>query len=360
MLIHTVNNRIDFKDLLNVLWEGKLIILVITLSVLSISIGFALTTQEWWSSSAKIAKAQPRNLAAYQQQVKKFQPIFNVYQDDGTVLVSRELNDLIDTNLLFDGFVNKFNSTHNKREFLESNSYFQTFKKSLSLDGGVMTDDDTRAFYSEWFGRMTASTVNSKDLNSPYLVSFQTMTSEGSVDLLTSYILFTESKVHTDAFDNLQAVVSSKYNELVQQKNILEKQAKNKVLVESLKTKSAMAIAQFAGVEKPIQIDNTTELFNINLGSKALEEKVVVLNNIKNLSLIEPRLQKVEAKLDMLAELKIERNIDFQTFNYLENVEQPITKDKPKRALISVLGAFLGGILGVFVVLARFLFRKSS
>lgn len=76
--------------------------------------------------------------------------------------------------------------------------------------------------------------------------------------------------------------------------------------------------------------------------------------------MIEPRLQQIDAKLEMLKELKIDRNIQFQTFRFLENVEQPISRDKPKRPLIAVLGTLLGGMLGVVIVLIRFAFRKEE
>ncbi|WP_337120039.1 GNVR domain-containing protein, partial [Staphylococcus aureus] len=64
--------------------------------------------------------------------------------------------------------------------------------------------------------------------------------------------------------------------------------------------------------------------------------------------------------LDMLNNLEINRDADFQTFRFLENIEQPITRDKPKRVLIVLIGAFLGVVLGVVMVLVRFAFRKES
>jgi LPS O-antigen subunit length determinant protein (WzzB/FepE family) len=102
------------------------------------------------------------------------------------------------------------------------------------------------------------------------------------------------------------------------------------------------------------------ELFAIGLGSQALGAKIKALKSVTNLSVIEPRLQQIDAKLDMLKSMKIDRNIQFQTFRYLENVEQPFTRDKPKRALIAVLGTLLGGMLGVAIVLVRFAFRKED
>lgn len=354
------NNEFYLKDLLKLLWEGKLIVIVVTALFTVSSIGFALLAQEWWSSTAKVAEAQPQDMSAYQQEVRQFQPVFNVYQDDGTVLVSKELNKLVDSEVLFKRFINTFNSSNNKRAFLESKSEFQELNSDLSGVSSEVEVDAERALYAKWFKRITASIEDPQDRNSPYFINFQTTTKESSFDLLTAYVSFTESKVHEDAFNNLQALVSGKQNELIQQKKILETQATNQLLVETERTKYAMGIARAAGVETPIQTGNDNELFGIELGSKGLEAKVQALESVKNLSVIEPRLQQITAKLAMLSNLEINRNADFQTFRFLENVAQPITRDKPKRALIVFVGAFLGGMFGVVIVLVRFAFRKEN
>lgn len=354
------NQDIDLRDILRALWNGKLIIILITVLCLVTSVAIALLAQEWWSSNAKITRPQQQDLAAYQHQVRQFQPVFNVYQDDGTVLVSKELDTLASSSALFQNFVNTFNSINNKRYFLDNSAEFHKLKLSTSENSSKLTEDEKRLLYAGWFGRIVATKVDKKDQNSPYTLSFQTMSKKSSFDLLVAYILTTESKVREDAFRNLQAVISGKRNELIQQKRILQTQAKNRLRVETERAKYAAQIAKSAGVDKPILTGNEKELFSIDLGAKGLDAKVKALESVKNLSVIEPRLQQINAKLDMLKNLEIDRTAEFQTFRYLENVEQPITRDKPKRALIVVLGTLLGGMLGVAIVLIRFAFRKED
>ncbi|CAK2711810.1 Chain-length determining protein [Vibrio crassostreae] len=358
--MYSANDELDLRELFKALWDGKLIIILVTTLFAASSIVFALSAQEWWSSNAKITQAQPQNLAEYQQQVKQFQPVFNIYQEDGTVLVSKELDRLVDSKVLFQRFVNAFNSTNNKRTFLDNSAEFQEFQSSLVVGESDLSVDEVRALYAQWFNRVSASKVDKEDLNSPYIVNFQTMTKESSFDLLSAYILVTESNVHDDAFNNLQAIVNGKRNELVQQKRILESQATNKLLVETERAKYASKIAKSAGVDRPIQTGNEKELFNIDLGAKGLDAKIKALESVKNLSVIEPRLQQIDAKLDMLNNLDIDRTVDFQTFRFLENVEQPLTRDKPKRAVIVIFITLVGGILGVAIVLIRFVFRKED
>ncbi len=347
------NDEIDLRELFNALWQGKVWIIALTMLCSIVAVIYALTAQEWWSSKARIMEPQIQNFSAYQQQVKQFQPIFDIYQDDGTVLVSKSLDSLVDPTILFQRFIDAYNSSANKKQFLDNSIEFKKFKAQLDTD----TDEATRRLYSEWFTKITATPVDKKK-DDDYDISLQATTKESSVSLLNEYIDSVKNKVFNDALNNLQAIVNAKKNELKQQKIILEAQTKNRLAVEVERSQYALAIAQAAGVSKPIQGLGDEELFAINLGSDALFAKVEALKTIKNLNVIEPRLNGVNAKIEMLNDLTIDRDIQFQTFQFLENVQAPIARDKPKRALIVILGALLGGMLGVAIVLIRHAFRR--
>ncbi|WP_367987898.1 LPS O-antigen chain length determinant protein WzzB [Vibrio sp. NTOU-M3] len=355
-------DEIDLRELFIALWKGKLIIVM---SIVVFAIGavvYALQAQEWWSSKAKISQPQIQDIASYQQQVKQFQPVFDIYQEDGTVLVSKELNNLIDTQVLFKRFVDGFNSTNNKKAFLDASSEFQNFKQQL-VEKNVTEDEvteATRKLYAEWFHKISASVEDKTMPFSPYDLALQATTQESSFIMLSSYIDVIQLKARNEALNNLEAIVDAKKHELVQQKRILTAQAINRLSVEVERSKYALDIAEAAKVDQPIQTNSTQEIFSIDLGTRALAAKVKALESVKNLSVIEPRLQQIDAKLDMLNNLKVDRSIEFQTFRFLENVEQPISRDKPKRALIAVLGALLGGMLGVAIVLVRFVFRREE
>ncbi|MEZ8585596.1 LPS O-antigen chain length determinant protein WzzB [Vibrio cyclitrophicus] len=354
------NDEIDVRTLVKVLWREKLLIIVVTAIFTICSVALALTSQEWWSSNAKIAASQSQNIEAYQQQVKKFQPIFNVYQDDGTVLISKELNKLISSERLFQDFIDTFNSSNNKRIFLESSPEFNQLNGTTSLSDVNSSEGKTKLPTNVWFEKITSSIANKGNKSSPYFVHFQSMSKESSSRLLSSYISFTEAKVQQDAFNNLQAAISSKSNELLQQKKILESQAKSQLQVETERAKYAMDIALAAGVEKPVLASNDNEIFDINLGFKGLKAKINALESVNNLSVIEPRLQQINAKLEMLANLKIDRNIKFQTFRFLNNVEQAVSRDEPKRVLMVLFGAALGIIMSLIIVFIRFTLKKKD
>ncbi|PQJ83316.1 LPS O-antigen chain length determinant protein WzzB [Aliivibrio sifiae] len=354
------NDEIDLKELFIALWKGKITIILCTLVFAIGAVLYALTAQELWSSKAKVMIPQVHDFSEYRDQVKQYQPIFDIYQDDGTVLVSQELDSLVDNKVLFQGFISAYNSSNNKNRFLDGSVEFQAFKAQLDTDTDTDKIEATRNLYFEWFQKISATAVDKKSGVSPYTISLQATTKESSYTLLNEYISSVKLVVFNDALSNLQAVVNGKRNELRQQKTILEAQAKNRLIVEIENSQYGAEIAKAAQLNKPIQNMGNNELFEVGLGAQALKAKIKALKSVTNLSVIEPRLQQIDAKLEMLKSMKIDRNIKFQPFRYLENVEQPITRDKPKRALIAVLGTLLGGILGVVIVLVRFAFRKED
>ncbi|MEZ8067839.1 LPS O-antigen chain length determinant protein WzzB [Vibrio sp. FF145] len=354
------NDEIDLRQLFKALWDGKLLIILVTALFTSSAIGFALLAQEWWSSEAEITKAELQDRMMYQQQVKQFQPIFFIYQSNGSARGGEELDSLVDSQVIYQRFVDLFNSSNNKQAFLNESPEFQDIKDNHFANDSEITEGAERKFYIEWLERISASLADKKDEDAPYVLSFQSITKESSFDLLSSYIVFTELQVREDVFDHLEALVFGERNELLQQKTVLESKAKNKLLAEIERAQSALKIAKAAGVDTPLLSGNARDFYAIELGSKALQEKIKILESVKNLTVLEPRLQQITAQLAMLDGIQIDRTVDFQAFRYLSNVEQPTTRDKPKRALIVVLGTLLGGMLGVAIVLIRFAFRKED
>ena len=93
------------------------------------------------------------------------------------------------------------------------------------------------------------------------------------------------------------------------------------------------------------------------LGSKALSAKLA------SLKVSEPTLAKryfdVQQQLKILNGIKIS-SVTGQVFGFVDMPDEPVTKDKPKRALILVLGAILGAILGCMIALMLHAFRKPN
>lgn len=356
---YPANDEIDLKELFSALWQGKWLIIVTTLLFSVAAIGYALTAQEWWSAKATVSQPQLQGIASYQQAVKRYQPLFDVYQEDGSIIVSEALDLLIDPEVIFKRFIQEFNANGTKRRFMQTNPTFLTLQKQMmeqNNDPEVM-----QKLYEEWFERIQASAVDKK-ANDIFTLSFQSVDKASSLTLLNDYIQFVNQTLNQQLNANLISILTAKYGELAQQEKNLQQQAQLRLHVELERTQYALSIAEAADIKQPVQNLGEQELFAINIGSRALKAKVDALKSIKDLSVFEPRPAILQSKLSQfdLETLSAEAKWSVNGFYYLDQPEQPLTRDKPKRALIVVLGGMLGGMLGVAMVLVRFAFRRDD
>ncbi|EGR1702799.1 LPS chain length-determining protein [Vibrio cholerae] len=356
---YPANDEIDLKELFSALWQGKWLIIMTTLLFSVAAIGYALTSQEWWSAKATVSQPQLQGIASYQQAVKRYQPLFDVYQEDGSIIVSEALDLLIDPEVIFKRFIQEFNANGTKRRFMQTNPTFLTLQKQMmeqNNDPEVM-----QKLYEGWFERIQASAVDKK-ANDIFTLSFQSVDKASSLTLLNDYIQFVNQTLNQQLNANLISILTVKYGELAQQEKNLLQQAQLRLHVELERTQYALNIAEAADIKQPVQNLGEQELFAINIGSRALKAKVDALKSIKDLSVFEPRLAILQSKLSQfdLETLSADAKWSVNGFYYLDQPEQPLTRDKPKRALIVVLGSLLGGMLGVAVVLVRFAFRREE
>ncbi|WP_336942201.1 LPS O-antigen chain length determinant protein WzzB [Vibrio cholerae] len=356
---YPANDEIDLKELFSALWQGKWLIIMTTLLFSVAAIGYALTSQEWWSAKATVSQPQLQGIASYQQAVKRYQPLFDVYQEDGSIIVSEALDLLIDPEVIFKRFIQEFNANGTKRRFMQTNPTFLTLQKQMmeqNNDPEVM-----QKLYEGWFERIQASAVD-KNSNDIFTLSFQSVDKTSSLTLLNDYVQFVNQTLNQQLNANLISTLTVKYGELAQQEKNLLQQAQLRLHVELERTQYALNIAEAADIKQPVQNLGEQELFAINIGSRALKAKVDALKSIKDLSVFEPRLAILQSKLSQfdLETLSADAKWSVSGFYYLDQPEQPLTRDKPKRALIVVLGCLLGGMLGVAIVLVRFAFRSGE
>lgn len=122
-------------------------------------------------------------------------------------------------------------------------------------------------------------------------------------------------------------------------------------------TTLTMNIAKAAGVGKPLENYNNSDRFPITLGVNGLAEKLKILNNIK-LTTYKPELVSLQVQIERLNAIDL-NSVEFRPFSYIDSPDEPLERDSPKRALISVLSALLGLMAGfVFVLMRNALSKK--
>lgn len=354
------NDEIDLRDLFAALWQGKWTIVLCTVLFVVVAVMYALTAQQWWSAKATVTQPELKQIVAFQQKVKQYQSVFDLYQEDGAIIVSRELDDLINPATIFQRFARAFNANDNKKHFMQSNPIFLAIKQQqLKVNENNEIDDVQARFYQEWYGKIMAQEVDKKQAGDYYL-SFQSVDKSSSLTLLSAYIEFINQILNQKLTDDLNSKLMIKYNQLNQQYSSLQQQTQLRLQVELARAQQAFTIAEAANIREPVQSLNEEKLFAISIGSKALQAKVDALKSMTDLSVFEPRLALLQSQVQQIERLGKTKSAQIQGYFHLEQPKAAFSRDEPKRALIAVLGTLLGGMLGVVIVLVRFAFREEK
>jgi len=354
-----ISNGIDPVELIMALWRGKFIIVSSTLIFTVITVLYALNVKQVWTTKALITHPQVSDFSNYQRMVSDFQPIFDVYQDDGTVLVSKRLDDIMLPETLFSIYIQQFELRANKKDYIAQNVDFQRELSEVKANTQDSTEEEIRdresALYGTWYAKLAATPVRSSSQEADqYSLQGKLSTGNDSYEFLKGYINYVAGKARAIAVANVSSVVASKRSEIMQQQTLFADQARGRLLNERAQAQYALEIATAAGLDSPQQNLNIQDLFAINIGANALAAKVKVLDNLTELSIIEPKLHQLNAKFDLLNTLTIDPNLAFNTFQFIEEPEKPTSRTSPNRPFIAILGVLLGGIVGSIIVIVRF------
>lgn len=334
-------------ELLTALWTSKRFIVLSMIIMGCVGYAYTVFMPKQWSTQAIITSPQLIDYSSFSDQVKQYQPIFDVYQGDGTVKVSAELNDIISSKEVLNEFTTVFNSYANKKQFLEQ---YKVFIEQINrLDTSDSDEQKLEKLYALWANRLSSKMLPDKS----YVLFATSNNAESSYQLLTAYVKFVNLNVRKNLINNLNAVIESKYHELNQYREILIEQSKNKIEIEKEKTKIALQLAIAAGVSEPIESVSSNNLFSFYVGSKALAEKVKILDELKNYNLVEPELQSVEAKLSLISTLGVDKNLSLKAYRYQREPSLPISYAGPGNVIIIVIFILIGVLLSTVFVLIR-------
>ncbi|MFT7054182.1 MAG: chain length determinant protein (polysaccharide antigen chain regulator), partial [Psychromonas sp.] len=342
------DDEIDLRELIKVIWDYKWLTFAMCAVAITGSVYYALTAQEWWVAKGKVIAPQINDVAALYAQSNKVSAILNsndllngnnvnnininnnnnIGQD--TKQVSDEAIELFELDTLFRNFINTFNSSINKKHFLEKNSAFLAYLQSKQIsvpnketaESGQESHPQYLTALNEWMNEIDATLDNQ---TSEVTLSFRSATKASSAELLNEYILFIGENVKHHQFEKLLLFVDSAKSGLQVIFDMTEKKAVRELAILLQKTEYAYQIASHSGlVEYQANLNREGDLFQINLGEKALKAKIEVLKSFKDLSVLEPSLATLTITLDALSQLESGDARSFAPYHYLEVVNPPL------------------------------------
>lgn len=244
--------------------------------------------------------------------------------------------------------------------FLQQDATFLAYLDDHDIKVSIDNYEDavvslaTKSYRQElqrWMGRIHAS-VDKKA--SVVELSFRATSSKNSALLLNKYIKFVSEQVKTTQVNKFSLFIKAAKQALLTSQRIVEEKAKNELASLLKKAEYAYQIATEANiVNYQSDFGQSDLLFPINLGTKALKAKIVVLKSITDVGFFKPLLVEKQITLNALNTLTLTDDASFVPFRYLNRVEPPLNRAAPKRARIVVLSTLLAGLLSISILLVR-------
>lgn len=341
------SDEIDLRELIVALWRGKILVICTTILFTIAGISYAMTTNEVWTSQALISVPSINQVDAFQLRVEQLK---NSLPSDSSVAMDFSTLDRL---ALYQSFVTAFNSMNNKRAFLTEQVLF-----SEELKNSGVTNRRSELMLMRKLGEAIVAKPFDKTSND-IILSFSAGTAQLARKRLVEYIEFIQKKQVSEKNAELRSLWGNSIKVLTSQYENIKNDALQTRQNDIVRTQYSLRISQATGVDKPLERVNSDGIFNIDLGSKGLAEKLKVLEEIKNPEVLSDDLAKIRQRLNGLKMLQL-TNASFDSFKMIDSPEEPYTRDKPKRPLIIVLATLLGGMLGVAIVLVRHAFRRPE
>ncbi|WP_429158074.1 LPS O-antigen chain length determinant protein WzzB [Aeromonas media] len=336
-------DEIDLRELILVLWHQKLLILLVAGVFAAAAIAYALLAPQVWVSQAEIKQPTLKEVESLELNINQ---LINA-QVPATAFTA------FDKKALYGDFVNNFNSFNNKRQFL--------------LERGYLDAEATQAEVTDPKGKrllLKAMTegINAKateKLREDVTLSFAAGTASEAKERLEQYIAFIQQQESAAKGKELNTIWQNRIKTLQTQYESARADTLKQLQDDILRTEYSLRITQAAGLEAPVQNLQDQGSLPIDLGARALAEKLKILKEIKNPEFMNPGIGALRLQLSSLQAIKLEE-LPFQSFAYLASPSEPLSRDKPKRPLVVVLATLLGGMLGVGIVLVRHAFRRPE
>ncbi|MNJ13008.1 MULTISPECIES: LPS O-antigen chain length determinant protein WzzB [Aeromonas] len=336
-------DEIDLRELIMVLWHQKILILLVAGVFAAAGITYALLAPQVWVSQAEIKSPTLKEVESLELNINQ---LINA-QVPAAAFTS------FDKKALYGDFVNNFNSFNNKRQFLMEKGYLD----AEAAQSGVTDAKGKRLLLKKMTEGISAKATDK--LREDVTLSFAADTAAEAKERLEHYIAFIQQQESAIKGKELGTIWQNRIKTLQTQYESARADTLKQLQDDILRTEYGLRIAQVAGLEAPVQNLQDQGSLPIDLGARALAEKLKILKEIQNPEFLNPALSDLRLQLSSLQAIKLEE-LPFQSFAYLASPSEPLSRDKPKRSLVVVLATLLGGMLGVGIVLVRHAFRRPE
>ncbi|MDD9340442.1 MAG: LPS O-antigen length regulator Wzz(fepE) [Providencia heimbachae] len=340
------SDEIDLMALFAVLLRNKWLIISFTVVMTVISIGVVSYLPQKWISTAIVIPPSSEEI----QEVNALSAQLSVLE------VSLDLS----AQRIFSSFIDQYRSKVNQESYVRSTEYYN------KLSERVDSEDNTLA-KQRLVNQIISDSIQLKDqskeknsTSNDIILSFSASKPTEAQDLLEGYVRYAASKVRQQIKVEVENAIAQQlvFSTESYKQEVSKIRTEYDVKVERLKR--AVDIAKAAGIEKPIASDsvsiNDDPDYPIALGTEALEKKLLIESQNRDLALMSESLQNRKNYINNLNELT-SKELDFTPVKFILAPDLPLRKESPKSSLIVALSGILALIISCAFVLSRELYR---
>ncbi len=350
------DDEIDLMELIINLWKKKNLILSITVFFAISSIVYALTAKEQWTSKAEVIAPQSSEFNDILLQRKKYSNI-----------TSEGIGEL--NQALYDNFTKQLRSINTRIDFFKQSNIYKNITKDLKSEKAkmsVLSNLTEKQTVINWPNKK-------KDINYP-TISFYAEEPKLAQQTLKEFISFINKKTIQRFQENFWLKVENKIIDLDFNIKQIEEELTKRQQIRLENLQLALSMAKKAGIKEysknidgnnfnklrvgqaDIQLTDDQEKLGNNtflflLGENYLQAQI---DTLKNKPIVfPPKYHNMKLQLTQLNDLIDNKkdSITAQSFYYQSAPYLPLQRDKPRRALIVLMGTFVGSALGVLVAL---------
>lgn len=337
-------DEIDLVEVFQALWQQKWLIAAFTTAATLLAAVFAIVATPTYEASAGLMPPRNSDISVFNLGLSEA----GISQFDTAGVYSMVVRNILSDELRREAFERLYLPSLPENEIASARQeLFSRFNKMLSVKQSP-----------------------EKSRPDVYLISVRHENPELAASWVDSYINMAAEKTKKQMQANIESEVAVRRNSADQTISVLQSAAKKLRDDRVVRLREALRVAEAVGLEAPRVTAGKTstdgdlaEFIDGNLmymrGAKAIRAELAVLESREDDDPFIGELPLLKNKIMFLERVKFSSSDSavFVVDNVVEIPQKPI---KPKKVLIVTLGFVLGGILGFFVVLIRFMLVKRN
>lgn len=312
---------------------------------------YAFTAEEQWTSKAQVRVPEPNQLENYLD-IEESYHRYAMLDSNTTLDTQKTLEEA------FTIFSTSLFATDAKLDAIKNSAYYQTLVQNLN------DETEQLSLLNNMVSRDLSASEAIKGNSFIYNVQFAAKTRADAHQTLVEALAIINSKALDLLYERQEKRIKNRILALETQslrlKNTTEQERQNKILEleQALQSARNANISNYTG-NNPVMGNSIIDLQNSEmlflLGEEYLQAQ---LSTLSNTSPIYPAGYYESQRSAENLKTLLNQEAQGQLFTYTMTPELPLKKDKPRKGLILVLGALLGGVIGVFYVLLRSAIRN--